>query len=91
MLVRIGGTLLCMLGFWLLFAPMINALRMIPFVGYLLSSFVFLAAVIFSIVIGLTLSVLTIAIAWVYFRPIVGIPLLALVSISTYLTFFYDW
>ena len=64
---------------------------MIPFVGWLLSWIVAIAAVIFAIVVGLTLSVLTIAVAWVFFRPLIGIPLLIVVGASTYMIFFYDW
>ena len=64
---------------------------MIPFVGWLLSWIVAIAAVIFAIVVGLTLSVLTIAVAWVFFRPLIGIPLLIVVAASTYMIFFYDW
>ena len=89
--IRWGGIFLCILGHYLLFAPIINLLNMIPFVGWLLSWIVAVAAVIFAVVVGLTLSVLTIAIAWVFFRPLIGIPLLILVSASIYLTFFFDW
>ena len=89
--IRWGGIFLCILGHYLLFAPVINLLNMIPFVGWLLSWIVSVAAVIFAVVVGLTLSVLTIAIAWVFFRPLIGIPLLILVSASIYLTFFFDW
>ena len=64
---------------------------MIPFVGWLLSWIVAIAAVIFAIVVGLTLSILTIAVAWVFFRPLIGIPLLIVVGASTYMIFFYDW
>ena len=64
---------------------------MIPFVGWLLSWIVAVAAIIFAVVVGLTLSVLTIAVAWVFFRPLIGIPLLLLAGISIYLTFFFDW
>ena len=64
---------------------------MIPLVGWLMSWIVALAAVIFAVVVGLTLSVLTIAIAWVFFRPLIGIPLLLIVGVSVYLTWFYDW
>ena len=64
---------------------------MIPLVGWLMSWIVALAAVIFAVIVGLTLSVLTIAIAWVFFRPLIGIPLLLIVGVSVYLTWFYDW
>ena len=88
---RISGIVLCIFGHYCLFAPIINILNMIPFVGWLLSWVVAVAAVIFAVVVGLTLSVLTIAIAWVFFRPLIGIPLLILVGVSIYLTFFFDW
>ena len=64
---------------------------MIPLVGWLMSWIVALAAIIFAVIVGLTLSVLTIAIAWVFFRPLIGIPLLLIVGVSVYLTWFYDW
>ena len=85
------GILLCIFGFYGLFAPVIQLLNMIPFVGWLLSWIVAVAAVIFAVVVGLTLSVLTIAVAWVFFRPLIGIPLLLIVAASTYLIFFFDW
>ena len=89
--IRWGGIFLCILGHYLLFQPIIKLLGMIPLVGWLLSGLVAVAAIIFAIVVGLTLSVLTIAVAWVFFRPLIGIPLLLLVSASVYLTFFFDW
>ena len=88
---RFLGIFLCILGHYMLFAPIINLLNMIPFVGWLLSWIVAVAAVIFAVVVGLTLSVLTIAVAWVFFRPLIGIPLLIAVGASIYLVFFYDW
>ena len=88
---RFLGIFLCILGHYMLFAPIINLLNMIPFVGWLLSWIVAVAAVIFAVLVGLTLSVLTIAIAWVFFRPLIGIPLLIAVGASIYLMFFYDW
>ena len=90
-IIRPVGILLCIFGFYLLFSPVIALLDMIPFVGWLLSGIVAVAAVIFAIVVGLTLSVLTIAVAWVFFRPLIGIPLLLAVAASVYLVFFYQW
>ena len=88
---RYLGIFLCILGHYLLFSPIIKILGMIPLVGWLLSGIVAVAAAIFAFIVGLTLSVLTIAIAWVFFRPLIGIPLLILASASIYLTFFFDW
>ena len=64
---------------------------MIPLVGWLLSGIVAIAAAVFAFVVGLTLSILTIAIAWVFFRPLYGISLLVLVCISVYFAFFFDY
>ena len=89
--IRPLGIFLCIFGHYLLFSPIIKLLDMIPFVGWLLSGLVAVAAVIFAIVVGATLSILTIAIAWVFFRPLIGIPLLIIVAASIYMTFFYDW
>lgn len=89
--IRPSGIIMCIVGHYFLFAPVIALLGMIPLVGWLLSGIVAVAAVIFAIVVGLTLSTLTIAIAWVFFRPLVGIPLLLAVAASIYLIFFYDW
>ena len=89
--VRPTGIILCIIGHYCLFLPVIALLGMIPFVGWLLSGAVVIAAMIFALVVGLTLSTLTIAIAWVFFRPLFGIPLLLCVGVSIYLIFLYDW
>ena len=88
---RYGGILMCILGLYFLFSPIMALLNWIPLVGWLLSSIVAVAAVIFAVVVGLTISLLTIAIAWVFFRPVIGITLLIITSISIYLIFFYNW
>ena len=89
--IRPTGIFLCIFGHYLLFSPVIKLLDMIPLIGWLLSWIVALAAIIFAVIVGLTLSILTIAIAWLFFRPLIGVPLLLLVGVSIYLTFFYDW
>jgi hypothetical protein len=85
------GIVACIAGFYMLFAPIIKLLAYIPLVGWLLSSIVSLAAFIFALVVGATVSCLVIAVAWVVFRPHIGIPLLLLVGTSIYFIYFYDW
>ena len=65
-------------------------LSWIPLVGMFLSSFVAVAAFLFALVVGLTFSIATLAVAWVFYRPFMGISMLAIVSISIYFTFYYD-
>lgn len=78
-------------GWYCLFAPIIALLKWIPLVGWLLGGLVALAAFLFALVVGLTTSILVIAVAWVFFRPLIGIPLLLAVGTSCYFIFLYDW
>ena len=86
---RIVGCLTCILGFYLLFTPIIGLVAWIPLVGTLLAKAVSFAALLFASVVGLSLSITAIALAWVFFRPIVGASLLALVALSIYYTFYF--
>jgi len=87
--IRACGMLGTIFGLFLLFSPILALLRWIPLVGFLLGSVAGFAAFIFSLVVGLTLSSLTIGLAWVFFRPLIGIPLLCLTAGGIYLAFFY--
>jgi hypothetical protein len=78
-------------GIWLLFSPIIALLNWIPLVGALLGGLVSVAAFIFALLVGIIVSVFVIAVAWVFFRPLVGIPLLAFAGVGSYFTFYYDW
>jgi len=82
---------LTIFGLYCLFSPIIALLNWIPLVGALLGSIVSLAAFIFALVVGLTISVFVIALAWLFFRPLIGVPLMAGVGASVYFTYFYDW
>jgi len=85
------GIVATIMGFYMLFAPVIKLLAYIPLVGWLLSSLTAVAAFVFALVVGGTMSCLVIAIAWVFFRPLIGIPLLLVVCASIYMIYFYDW
>ena len=89
-LLRFAGVVLCILGFFLLFSPIIEMLAMVPLVGMFLSQFANIAALLFALVVGCTLSFATIAVAWVFHRPFMGISMLTIVFISIYFTFYYD-
>ena len=49
------------------------------------------AAFIVAFIIGGTLAVFTIALAWIFFRPLLGILLLAVSGVGIYLTFFHKY
>jgi len=79
------------LGLYLLFSPIIELLKWIPLVGWLLGGLVSIAAFVFAFIVGGTVSCLVIAVAWVFFRPLIGIPLLLATGTGIYFIFFYDW
>ena len=81
-IIRPCSILTCILGHYLLFAPIIAVLAWIPLVGWLLASVVKVAAFIFAFVMGGTIATLTLGIAWVFFRPCVGITLLTVTGLG---------
>lgn len=87
--IRPSGIFLTMLGIFFLFSPIMALLEFIPLVGSLMSFAVAIAAGIFAFIVGLVISCLVIAIAWVFYRPLVGVSLLLLVGIGLYFIFIF--
>lgn len=65
-------------------------LTFVPLVGSLLSAAAGLAAFLFSLVVGGTIACLVLALAWLFFRPLVGITLLFLTAVGIALIFKTD-
>lgn len=81
--IRFGGTFLCVVGFTLILGPISAMTSFIPILGRLTSGLVFLAAVLMSVV----LCSMTIAIAWIAVRPVLGVSLLVVSGIGVFLLF----
>ncbi len=64
------------LGFGFLFSPIIALFKFIPLVGYFIAHAIAIVTWIFSFVISIILTLLTIAVAWIWYRPLFGILLL---------------
>ncbi len=47
-----------------------------------------IAAFVFALVVGLIVSCLVIAMAWIFYRPLLGISLLLLTGVSVFLIFY---
>ena len=88
-IMRIGGIVGTIAGLWMLFSPIIALLKFIPLVGWLLGAIVSFAAFLFALVVGLTLASLTIAIAWLVFRPLIGGTMLLLMCVGLYFIFIF--
>ncbi|HCD30909.1 MAG TPA: hypothetical protein DER01_00775 [Phycisphaerales bacterium] len=82
-LLRGLGFILMVVGFTVFFKPLSVLADVIPFIGNLIEGGVLLVALMFSAM----LSSITIAIGWIVYRPILGIGLLVVAGISSYLIF----
>jgi len=76
------------MGICLLFSPIIYTLTWIPLVGYMMAhGFGFIVGI-FAFVVSITLSALTIGLAWLYYRPLIGAIFLAIVAAGLALIFY---
>jgi hypothetical protein len=90
-MLRIGGFLCMLLGVYLFFSPILAVLNWIPLVGWLLASIASLAAFLIALVFATIFASLTIAFAWLYYRPLFGLLFLAIGSFGIYIAFFYPY
>ena len=84
---RFLGIVLSVAGLWMIFTPIIVALKWIPLVGALLGGIAAFASFLFALLVGMTISLLVIATAWLFFRPCLALSLLTLSGIGIYLAF----
>jgi len=71
-ILRLVGLIVMAAGIFLVLNPLATVFDIIPFLGGLAST----AIALFAILVSLALSLITIAIGWVAYRPLIGIPLL---------------
>jgi len=81
-ILRLVGFLMMMFGITMIFRPLTVTADVLPFLGDLLGMGIGL----FAGVIAFALSLFTISIAWVFYRPLIGIPLL-IVSVGAIVAF----
>ena len=71
-ILRLAGFLAMLIGIIMIFQPLVVLTDVLPFLGSILGFGVFL----FGAVVAISLSSVTISIAWVVFRPLIGVPML---------------
>jgi hypothetical protein len=69
-----------MIGYYLLFSPIVTLLSWIPLIGGLLSWIVGFAAAIIAFLAGSLTFLLVFALAWIRYRPLIGIAIFALIG-----------
>lgn len=80
-ILRVGGMILCTIGFLLILGPVSAITSFIPIVGRLTGGLVMIASVLLA---GILCST-TIAIAWIAVRPVLGISLLVVAGLGVVL------
>jgi len=81
---RVGGFVLILMGFNFILGPLSVLADVIPLIGNIVGGVTFVV----SLVMATGLSSLVAAIAWVFFRPMVGIPLLV-VTLGSFVCLFF--
>lgn len=79
---RPTGILLSVFGWFLLFLPSIEFFKWIPLIGHMMSWTFFVIALVVGLLVGGSLAVLVLAVAWLRFNPLWGIILLSLTGIG---------
>ncbi|KAM3134333.1 Transmembrane protein 43 [Paramecium bursaria] len=77
-LVRFAGWILMALGVVLIFSPITYLVSWIPFLGNFLASITTIIFWIVGFAVATPVAILTISVAWLYYRPKIGIMLVAL-------------
>ncbi len=72
-ILRAVGFILMLIGLNLIFAPIAVFADVIPFIGSLIGGGIFLS----SLFVSLILSSITISVAWIFYRPLIGVLLIA--------------
>lgn len=87
--IRCLGFLGVWFGFYLLFSPIMALLAWIPLIGGLLKAVVGFAVAIATFVVAVTSCLLVISIAWIFYRPMIGVPLLMAVGAGIFCMFYF--
>lgn len=83
---RLGGFILMVIAFSLFFSPILALLGWIPIIGSLLETIVGFAVFILAFIMSLAFSMITIALAWLFYRPLVGISLILAMGVMVYVS-----
>jgi len=76
-------------GHYLLFSPVIKLFAWIPLVGFLLGGVVKFAAISFSLVWATALHLLILSVAWIFYRPLYGLTMLAACAGCVFMMFHF--
>lgn len=76
-------------GNYCLFAPFISVLKWIPLIGWLLANIASVAVGIWSGLFGSILFMITLSLAWIFYRPLFGIALMVGIALLIFIMFHF--
>lgn len=88
---RAFGVILTVFGVTMIAYPIAEIITVVAVFKWILSTSLFVASFIFSLLVGVTLSFLIIATAWFTHKPLFSITMLTVAAISIYLLLFFEW
>jgi len=71
-------------GFYLLLTPVMNIIAYIPLIGKTIASIIGFAVFFAALIVAFALSTVTVSLAWLFFRPLITISLLAGMGVIVY-------
>lgn len=88
-LLRFLGWLILYIGIYLTFSPLIAVVQWIPFIGYLLAHGISFIIGVFAFVISILMALLTVSLAWLYYRPLLALLMISSIGLAVGFIFFY--
>ena len=76
-IIRFAGSFIMFIAFCMILKPISTFLDVIPLIGSMMGSIAELGTILFSLIMAFGVSSLVIATAWIFYRPLISIPLLA--------------
>jgi hypothetical protein len=84
-ILRFVGFLMMLFGFMLFFNPLTYLVAWIPFLGKFLAYGIWIVIALASFIAATILSLFTIALAWLYYRPIAALTLITCITLFIYM------
>ena len=82
-ILRVVGFVVMFIGFSLLFKPLSVVADVLPIAGDIVG----IGTGIVAFLLAAPLSLITIAVAWIFYRPLIGVPLLILAGVGLFFLF----
>lgn len=87
---RIVSTIFASIGFYLIYMPILNDLKWVPFIDYQIKRNGSQAVLLVAILTTATLLSMVAAFAWLFSKPLYAMPMLLMAGVGTFMVIFWD-